>query len=84
MSYRCSESHDSTSVLKALPGKHDITRFASFDIKLARFDFENACQLAWQSLAMSTRDLEALPVKLDIKRHTPCILYIYVSNKIFV
>ena len=30
------------------------------------------------SLAMSTRVLEALPGKLDIKRHSPSILYFYV------
>ena len=29
------------------------------------------------SLAMSTSALEALPSKLDIKRHSPCVLYIY-------
>ena len=31
------------------------------------------------SLAMSTSDLEALPGKLDIKRHSPSILYIPLS-----
>ena len=30
----------------------------------------------WASLAMSTSILEALPGKLDIKRHSPSILYI--------
>ena len=31
------------------------------------------------SLAMSTSVLKALPGKLDIKRHSPSILYILVS-----
>ena len=31
------------------------------------------------SLAMSTSDLEALPGKLDIKRHSPSIFYIPLS-----
>ena len=31
------------------------------------------------SLAMSTSILEAMPGKLDIKRHTPSILYIWAS-----
>ena len=30
------------------------------------------------SLAMPTRVLKALPGKLDIKRHSPSILYFYV------
>ena len=30
------------------------------------------------SLAMSTSILKALPGKLDIKRHSPCILYFYI------
>ena len=30
------------------------------------------------SLAMSTSVLEALPGKVDIKRHSPSILYIYL------
>ena len=30
------------------------------------------------SLAMSTRVLKVLPGKLDIKRHSPSILYIYI------
>ena len=32
------------------------------------------------SLAMSTSVLKALPVKLDIKRHSPSILYILASK----
>ena len=32
------------------------------------------------SLAMSTSILKALPGKLDIKRHSPSILYIYVCS----
>ena len=30
----------------------------------------------WASLAMSASVLEALPGKLDIKRHSPSILYV--------
>ena len=30
-------------------------------------------------LAMSTSILKDLPGKLDIKRHSPCVLYIYIS-----
>ena len=30
------------------------------------------------SLAMSTSVLKALPGKLDIKRHSPSILYVYI------
>ena len=33
------------------------------------------------SLAMSTSILKALPGKLDIKRHSPNILYIFASGK---
>ena len=33
------------------------------------------------SLAMSTRVLQALPGKLDIKRHSPSILYISEHDK---
>ena len=33
------------------------------------------------SLAMSTSVLKALPGKLDIKRHSPSILYLYDSNR---
>ena len=33
------------------------------------------------SLAMSTSILEALPGKLDIKRHSPSILYVYGYEK---
>ena len=32
------------------------------------------------SLAMSTSVLKALPGKLDIKRHSPSILYVYFDN----
>ena len=32
------------------------------------------------SLAMSTSVLKALPGKLDIKRHSPSILYFYIRN----
>ena len=34
------------------------------------------------SLAMSTRDLNALPGKLDIKIHSPSILDLYENHKI--
>ena len=33
------------------------------------------------SLAMSTSILKALPDKLDIKRHSPIILYVYLFDK---
>ena len=33
---------------------------------------------------MSTSILKALPGKLDIKRHSPCILYIYFQEKVVV
>ena len=33
----------------------------------------------WASLAMSTSVLKALPGKLDIKRHSPSIIYISAS-----
>ena len=32
------------------------------------------------SLAMSTSVLKALPGKLDIKRHSPSIIYVYVPR----
>ena len=48
----------------------NITRFMAFDIKFTRLGFENAC---------STSVLEALSGKLDIKRHSPSILYISVN-----
>ena len=32
------------------------------------------------SLAMSTSVLKALPGKLDIKRHSPSILYVIITN----
>ena len=32
------------------------------------------------SLAMSTSVLKALPGKLDIKRHSPSILYLYTGD----
>ena len=32
-----------------------------------------------ESLGMSTSILKALPGKLDIKRHSPCILYLYTG-----
>ena len=32
------------------------------------------------SLAMSTSVLKALPGKFDIKRHSPCILYLSTRN----
>ena len=32
------------------------------------------------SLAMSTSVLKALPGKLDIKRHSPSILYLFIDN----
>ena len=35
----------------------------------------NRCFEEWSSLAMSTSVLKALPGKLDIKRHSPSILY---------
>ena len=35
------------------------------------------------SLAMSTNVLEALPGKLDIKRHSPSILYLYIMPYYF-
>ena len=57
------------------------TRLASFDIKLARLGFENTLNRS-ASLAMSTSILEALPGKLDIKRHTPSILYDFNENNI--
>ena len=36
------------------------------------------------SLSMSTSDLKALPGKHDIKRHSPGILYIAVSEHIII
>ena len=69
-----------------------LTYFVSFDIKFTRLGFENACWITrptlWYqqpfskpclvkaSLAMSTSVLKALPGKLDIKRHSPSILYV--------
>ena len=35
------------------------------------------------SLAMSTSVLKALPGKLDIKRHSPSILYVYQVKRMF-
>ena len=53
----------STSVLKALPGKHDIKRHSPSVLYISA------------NLAMSTSVLKTLPGKLDIKRHSPSILY---------
>ena len=55
--------------------KIENTRCMSFDIKFTRLCFENACTIARASLGMSTTLLEALPGKLDIKRHASSILY---------
>ena len=60
----------SYSLVTSKADKYNI-RFASFDIKFTRFGFENAA-----SLVMSTSVLKALPGILDIKRHSPSILYI--------
>ena len=49
---------------------------ASFDIKFTRLGLENACANFSTSLAMLTSVLKALPGKLDIKKHSPSILYI--------
>ena len=40
----------------------------------------SASRMHVESLAMSTSVLEALPGKLDIKRHEPSILYIYTCR----
>ena len=56
------KSRNSTSILKALPGKLDIKRH-QYSLYLA-------------SLAMSKSVLKALPVKLNIKRHSPSIYYV--------
>ena len=54
----------------------------SFDIKFTRLGFKNSYQIAGQALrlncsaglAIQQSIFEALPGKLDIKRHSPCIL----------
>ena len=51
----------------------------SFDIKFTRLGFEKHMLNRSASLTMSTRVLKALPGKLDIKRHSPSILYISAS-----
>ena len=43
----------------------------TFDIKLTRLGFENACSIPCNSTSI----LEALPGKHDMKRHSPSILY---------
>ena len=57
---------ESTSALKALPGKLDIKRHSRSILYISA------------NLAMSTSVLKALPGKLDIKRHSPSILYLCV------
>ena len=52
-------------------GKTDrVTKFAFFDIKFTGLDFKNV--------------LKALPGKLDIKRHSPSILYLLVRCDAFL
>ena len=48
--------------------------FASFDIKFSRLGIENSIYGFENAYSV----LEALPGKLDIKRHSPSILYILV------
>ena len=54
----------STSVIEALPGVSLISKDTHLAFSISA------------SLAMATRVLKALPGKLDIKRHSPSILYI--------
>ena len=55
-------------LIKRIPGLHLL--ISSLPGSALRMHVESA------SLAMSTSVLEALPGKLDIKRHSPSILYL--------
>ena len=60
------------------------TRLVSFNIKFTRQSFEN-CLLKLQGLPSdSTCILKAEPGKLDIKRHSPGILFISLPIVSFV
>ena len=86
----------STSVLKALPGKHVIKTssilYISASLAMSTSVLKalpgkhviktSSILYISASLAMSTSVLKALPGKLDIKRHSPSILYIYVHHAI--
>ena len=75
---------------KKLSGNHDVALFESYtkidnNVIVASLNSESACKLINRipglrllisSLAMSISVLKALPGKLDIKRHSPSILYI--------
>ena len=83
----------STSILKALPGKFDIIRHSPCIFYISRQ--ASLCQQGLSkpnikirthsvlyisaSLVMSTSILRALPCKLDIKRRSPSIFYIWAS-----
>ena len=56
----------------------------SFDIKFTRLGFPERMLNGLASLTMSTSVLEALPGKLDIKRHSPSILYLQPGYEIMV
>ena len=48
----------------------------SFDIKFTRLGFENTCWITRQASRCQQAFSKALPGKLDIKRHSPSILYV--------
>ena len=65
--------------------KTDKTRLVSFDQKLpapALRAHVESLGFGSANLAMSTRVLEALPGKLNIKRHSPSILFIMHNDSL--
>ena len=56
-----------------------LTQDTNGEVTISQLNTTNGCTL-FASIAMSTSVLKALPDKLDIKRHSPSMFYVYVPS----